>query len=98
MNRRTVLTHGAAALLAGALALPLVSRADHHEKAAAKPDAEGFITLFDGKSLDGWKANENTSSFKLEDGKLIVKGDRAHLIYVGPVNDHNFKNFHLRFE
>ena len=68
--------------------------------AGAKPqaDAEGFYTLFDGKNLDGWKANENPQAFKVEDGKLVVNGDVAHLFYVGPVNNHEFRNFHFRAE
>ena len=64
----------------------------------AKPDAEGFYTLFDGKSLDGWKANENPDAFKLQDGVLVVNGERAHLFYVGPVNNGQFKDFHFRAE
>jgi hypothetical protein len=64
----------------------------------AQPDAEGFITLFDGKSLDGWKANENPESFKLKDGNIVVNGERSHLFYVGPVKNHDFKNFHFKAE
>jgi hypothetical protein len=57
---------------------------------------EGFISLFNGKDLTGWKANENETTFKVEDGKLIANGDRCHLFYVGDVKGHNFKNFELR--
>ncbi len=98
MNRRRILTLGAAALFAAACAIPLVSRGADAKASSAKPDAEGFVTLFDGTSLDGWKPNEHADSFKLEKGELVVRGDRGHLFYVGPVNDHNFKNFHLRVE
>jgi hypothetical protein len=82
------------------LSLAIVIRAADEKPTsdAAKPDAEGFITLFDGKTLDGWKANENTDTFKLKDGVLVVKGPRAHLFYTGPVQNHDFKNFHLRVE
>jgi Domain of Unknown Function (DUF1080) len=66
--------------------------------ADAKPDAEGFYSLFNGKDLDGWKAAEHPETFKVEDGVLVVNGQRAHLFYVGPVNNHEFKNFHLRAE
>jgi hypothetical protein len=59
---------------------------------------DGWIPLFDGKSLDGWKANENPQTFSVKDGELIVKGDRAHLFYVGPVQNANFKNFELKAE
>ena len=98
MNRRRLLALGAAALFTTAASVPLVSRGAEKAAAAAKPDAEGFITLFDGSSLEDWKANEHQDSFKLENGELVAKGERAHLFYVGPVNDHNFKNFHLRVE
>lgn len=63
-----------------------------------KADAEGFYTLFDGKNLDGWKANENPGAFKVQDGVLVVNGERAHLFYVGPVNNGKFKDFHFRAE
>ncbi len=59
---------------------------------------DGWISLFDGKSLDGWKANENTDTFKIVDGKIVVLGPRSHLFYVGPVQNHNFKNFELKVE
>lgn len=67
-------------------------------KAAPKPDADGFYSLFDGKSLDGWKVNEKPETFKVEAGNIVVNGDRAHLFYDGPVNNHEFKNFHFKAE
>ena len=69
-------------------------------QAGAKPqaDADGFYTLFNGKSLDGWKPNENPQAFKVEDGRLVVNGERAHLFYVGPVNNGEFKDFHFKAE
>jgi hypothetical protein len=81
------------------LGLGLVSVLKGEDKAdAPKPDAEGFYSLFNGKNLDGWKAAEHPETFKVEDGVLVVNGQRAHLFYVGPVNNHEFKNFHLRAE
>lgn len=59
---------------------------------------EGFVSLFDGKSLDGWKINENPASLKLEDGCLVVHGERAHVFYDGPVANHDFTNFHFKAE
>lgn len=61
-------------------------------------DQEGWITLFDGNSLEGWKASENPDSFKIEDGVLKVDGPRSHLFYVGPVENHEFKNFELELK
>jgi hypothetical protein len=58
-----------------------------------KPDAQGFITIFDGKSLDGWKVSENPDTIKLVDGAIVCKGPRAHAFYVG--DEKPFKNFHF---
>ena len=55
----------------------------------------GWRLLFDGKSLDGWKANETPGTFSVKDGEIVVRGARSHLFYVGPVQDHVFKNFEL---
>ncbi len=55
-----------------------------------------WIQLFNGKDLTGWKANENPESFKVEEGKIIVNGNRSHLFYVGDVSDADFKNFEWR--
>lgn len=59
-------------------------------------DKRGFISLFDGKSLQGWKASENPDSFSVKDGAIVVHGPRAHLFYAGKVEDHDFKNFHFK--
>jgi hypothetical protein len=111
MNRMSVLI-AVAALFALAL-LPALTRAADEKKspdksqdsdaqqaaaAAPKADAEGFIPLFNGKNLDGWKANEKPEVFKVENGNIVVNGDRSHLFYVGPVNNHNFKDFHFKAE
>ncbi len=58
--------------------------------------ADGWITLFDGKSLNGWKASEHPSTFTVADGAIVVFGDRAHLFYMGSVQDHVFKNFEFK--
>ena len=57
---------------------------------------EGWISLFDGKTLNGWKASEKPGTFAVKDGMLVVNGPRSHLYYVGPVRRHNFKNFEFR--
>jgi hypothetical protein len=63
------------------------------------PDRDGWYDLFDGKSLDDWKAAEDPKAFKVEDG-LIVAGPSklTHLYYTGPVLKANFKNFELKAE
>jgi len=45
-------------------------------------DDEGWITLFDGVSLDGWKANEHPESWSVEDGMIVGHGVRSHLFYM----------------
>lgn len=55
--------------------------------------ADGWVSIFDGKTLTGWKAAENPATFSVQDGAIVVFGPRAHLFYDGPVNNHNFKNF-----
>jgi hypothetical protein len=59
---------------------------------SAKTD-KGWTSLFDGKTLSGWRASENPATFSVQDGAIVVFGPRAHLFYDGPVNDHTFKNF-----
>jgi type 1 glutamine amidotransferase len=71
------------------------------EKAAGKegsPAARmaGWQTLFDGKTLNGWKASENKGTFTVRDGMIVVHGERSHLFYVGPVADTNFTNFEFK--
>ena len=57
---------------------------------------KGWISLFDGKTLDGWKASEKPGTFSVEDGSIKVAGPRSHLFYVGNVMDHNFTNFEFK--
>jgi hypothetical protein len=59
---------------------------------------DGWVSLFDGKTLAGWKVNEHPTTFTVADGAIVVHGDRAHLFYEGKVNDHNFKNFELKLK
>ncbi len=56
---------------------------------------DGWISLWDGKTFDGWKASENQGTFTIKDGAIVAKGNRSHLFYVGDVNGAEFKNFEL---
>src|SRR5580765_2697631 len=58
--------------------------------------SEGWLSLFDGKSLDGWKASDREGTFNVQDGMIVVHGPRSHLYYVGPVENHDFKNFEFK--
>lgn len=77
--------------------------------ATANPDAAtdtsaptaneaGWQTLFDGRTLEGWRANEHPDSFRVQDGQIVVKGERGHLFYTGPVQQHDFRDFELKLE
>lgn len=50
--------------------------------AAAAADA-GWTPLFDGRSLEGWKAAEHPATFTAGDGVIKARGERAHLFYAG---------------
>src|SRR5688572_18865989 len=63
---------------------------------AADDEGEGWVTIFDGSSMDGWKINENEDTWTLKDGALVAKGDRSHIFYVG--HDRPFVNFELKVD
>jgi len=62
---------------------------------AADP-GEGWVSLYDGKTLDGWKANDDPGTFQVQNGDIIVYGKRSHLFYVGDIHNHDWKNFELK--
>jgi hypothetical protein len=64
------------------------------------PNALGgeWILLFDGRSMDGWKASEHGDTWRVVDGCLVADGPRSHLFYVGPLGNHDFRNFELQAE
>src|SRR5215210_3591168 len=61
--------------------------------AVKKSSSSGWTSLFDGKTLNNWRASENPATFSVDSGMVIVHGPRAHLFYDGPVMNHDFKNF-----
>ena len=62
-------------------------------KSGSDSKSDGWHELFNGKDFTGWKASENTDTFSVMDGKIVAKGKRSHLFYVGPVNNGKFKDF-----
>ena len=63
----------------------------------AAEDETGFKPLMDGKTFAGWKlAEENTNTFRIEDGAFVANGKPCHLYYVG--DEQPFKNFHLKVD
>lgn len=58
---------------------------------------KGFKVLFDGKTMNGWKvAEENQTSWTVQEGTLQAKGSRSHLYYVG--DPQPFVNFELKID
>ena len=86
-------------LAAAALLLPFAAAF----AANAPKTEEGFVSLFDGKTLEGWKIGKNANTFSVHDGVIVMDylaGDQgpAHLFYDGPVGNHSFKNFLLKVD
>jgi len=65
------------------------------QETKSEEDSE-WISLFNGKDLEGWKVGVNASTFSVEDGTIKVAGERAHLFYAGDVENHRFKNFEFK--
>ena len=70
-------------LVFGLLVAPLIN---------AQAAEDGWVSLFNGKDLAGWKASE-MGDFKVEDGMIVVRGKKAHLF-----TDKEFKNFDFKCE
>lgn len=100
VRRSRVLLAGLAAVAMLALVGAALESGEKEKPGAnPEPDKDGFVSLFDGKSLDGWKVGKNAESWKVEDGHIVVHGPGpSHLFYVGPVHNHDWKNFHLQAE
>lgn len=77
-------------LLTGIAASALIATA------SAADNERGFVSLFDGKSLDGWKVSGEASAIKVEDGAIVANGPCTHAFYVGKDGDAKFKDFELR--
>jgi hypothetical protein len=66
--------------------------------AGAQPGAQGWISLFDGKSLDGWKVSGSAGTFSVREGAIVAHGPFSHLFYAGPVYYADFKDFELKVD
>lgn len=60
----------------------------------------GYVSLFNGTDLGGWKASANPESFKVVNRAIVANavGPASHLFYDGPVGNHAFQNFDLRLD
>jgi hypothetical protein len=50
--------------------------------AAATMFAADWKSMFDGKTLNGWKASENPESWSVKDGCIVGDGQRSHLFWM----------------
>lgn len=63
----------------------------------AEETADGWVSLFDGKTLEGWKAGGKQGSFRVRDGTIVAHGQpRSDLFLVGPVSKGEIKNFEFK--
>jgi hypothetical protein len=78
----------------------LTRRAFVGTMAAAQLHAQndGWVELFNGRDLHGWKPQGKLNSWKVADGLLSADGPMCHLFYTGPVRGADFKNFELEAE
>ncbi len=53
---------------------------------------DGFVALFDGKTLDGWQGDK--SGYEIVDGAIVCKEKGGGNIYT----DKEYADFHLKFE
>ncbi|MBL7187388.1 MAG: DUF1080 domain-containing protein [Phycisphaerae bacterium] len=65
---------------------------------SAQAGEDGWVSLFDGTTLNGWKASENSGSFSVRDGVIVAAGARSHLFYTGPVENAIFTDFELKVD
>ncbi len=86
------------ALGACTTAAPTGSVAPAADASAPSTSEAAWQALFDGRSLDGWRASEHPEAFQVRDGSIVVRGERGHLFYVGPVQNHDFHDFELKLE
>jgi hypothetical protein len=43
---------------------------------------QGWISMFNGKDLYGWKANERPESWSVKDGAIVGDGEASHLFWM----------------
>jgi len=64
------------------------------EDLSLKSNDEGWVSIFNGKDLDGWKMNDTQGEFYVNDeGEIAGKGGRCHLFYM-----EELKNFELKID
>ena len=57
---------------------------------------DGWVSIFNGTTLEGWKVNEpgGSGNFKVENGAIVGTGGKNHLYYMGE----QYQNFELKID
>ncbi|MCL2304875.1 MAG: DUF1080 domain-containing protein [Planctomycetaceae bacterium] len=53
--------------------------------------ADGWVSIFNGETLDGWKGNEPEEGFYVKDACITGKGGRNHLFFMEELGDFELK-------
>jgi Domain of Unknown Function (DUF1080) len=67
-------------LAGGAIALIVAATASAEIKPPTAGE-NGWVSMFDGKTLTGWQASEKPENWKVEDGAIVGRGPRSHLFW-----------------
>ena len=66
----------------------------HAQELTTAEKAEGWVSLFDGKTLDGWEHNQEYNGFEVKDGAIVGTGEFCHLFYM----KEKYKDFELKID
>ena len=66
---------------------------------ATAQDDVGFVPIFDGKTLSGWRADvkSNAAAWSVKDGAIHGEGQEDRLVYLIYSGDEDLTDFELRF-
>ncbi len=62
--------------------LTLLATAGMLHAEGPEPKPGHWFSMFDGKTLDGWKANERDDVWTAKGGAIVGDGERSHLFYM----------------
>jgi hypothetical protein len=79
-------------MTATVIALTATSHADSAKSVEAQEQQQGFVAIFNGENLEGWK---NAGNWKVEDGVITRDGKGGSLVYQTKQVPEDFE---LRFE
>jgi hypothetical protein len=63
-------------------ALCAAQTAERAPRAGTAGSDAGWVKMFNGKDLDGWKASERPEVWTVKDGAIVGDGDRSHLFWM----------------